>query len=99
MKHQTTGSELAIFFEEDLISTSVQSLFGPCKDLLVETEGLTKVVVDLAKVKMVDSQGLNLLVALYQECKKKNRQYQVTGVSPSLKRLFDFVKMSERFGL
>ncbi len=99
MKHKTSGGELTLLFEEDLISTAARPLLVQCKELMDEERERAKVVADLSKVKMVDSQGLNLLVAIYQECKKKNREFQAAGVSSSLKNLFDFVKMSERFGL
>ena len=99
MKHKKTDSELMITFEEDLVSTSVKEYLNRCKEVLGQTQNLKKVVADIAKVKMIDSQGLNLLVGLYQECNKKKLSFQVTGTSPSLKRLFDFVKMSDRFGI
>ena len=99
MQHKISDAEMSITFEEDLVSTSVKEYLSRCKEILAGQKNLKKVVADIGKVKMIDSQGLNLLVGLYQECNKRKLAFQITGTSPSLKRLFDFVKMSDRFGV
>ena len=97
MKHDINGSELVIHIDKDLLSTTVNECTEEIKPLLENDVG--SVAIDLSSVSTVDSQGLNFLVGLYQESTRADRTFKVTGASPSLVRLFSFVKLNERFGI
>ena len=99
MKHKLDGSHLVLVCEEDLLSTNVEDCVKLAKKAFEGAGSADALVVDMAGVNTVDSQGLNFLVALYQESRSLDWAFSVKGVSSGLKQLFKFVKLSERFGL
>ena len=99
MKHKLDGTHLVLVCEEDLLSTNIESCLKFAKEAFDDASSADSLIVDLAGVNTVDSQGLNFLVALYQESRSLDWSFSVKGVSSGLKQLFKFVKLSERFGL
>ncbi len=99
MRYSKDDLTLTLHFEENLISTTVKELQAECTRVLDESGEPARIVADLAEVEMIDSQGLNFLLGLYQDAHDHNRQFHVTGASPANQRLFAFVNLSERFGL
>ena len=99
MKHKLDGTHLVLVCEEDLLSTNIESCLKLAKEAFDGASSADGLIVDLAGVNTVDSQGLNFLVALYQESRSLDWSFSVKDVSSGLKQLFKFVKLSERFGL
>lgn len=99
MKHTINDSTLTLSIEEDIISTTVKACLTEAQSLIEESADISEIHIDLTEVNTVDSQGLNLLVGIYQECRSRDWSFKVVGASASLKRLFQFVKLSERFGI
>ncbi len=88
-----------VFVEEDLLSTSVDRLLSEWKGLLEKAENLGSISVDISKVNIIDSRGLNLLIGFYKECMKRQWSFRVVGCSKDIKRMFSLLKLSERFGI
>lgn len=99
MKHEIKDGELLLSPENDLISTTVQDHLKVVQSILDELPPVDKLTIHLDAVNAVDSQGLNLLVGIYQESRSRDWSFRIDGASPSIQRLFHFVKLSERFGL
>ena len=100
MQTETSDEHLQLKMEEDILSSNVEKLLKLAKDTIYASQdSIADISVDLSKVSTIDSQGLNFLVGLYQECQGNGWGFQVTGASPALKRLFHFVKLNERFGI
>ena len=88
-----------VFVEEDLLSTSVDRLLAEWKNLVEGAENTSAVQVDISKVNIIDSRGLNLLIGFYKECTKRQWPFKVVGSSKDIKRIFSLLKLSERFGI
>lgn len=56
-------------------------------------------VLDLARVKMIDSQGINLLIAAYRACAKVGRALRLANVSAEQRKLLAYLNLATRFGL
>lgn len=98
MKTSTEENQTFIHFEEDLLSTNVQELRSELKIICEKIEG-SNLIIDLSKCKIIDSQGLNLLIGLYKEAVNKQCKFKVTGASTANLRLFSIFKLKERFGI
>ena len=72
------------------IRTEIFALFetGP-----VKSAGWTTLVLDLRAAKMIDSVGLNLLVGLFKEAKKRGAKTSALINSPNLQRTFAFTRL------
>lgn len=97
--YKKQDTEWVIVVEEDLLSTSVDRLLSEWKKLLDQAAEIKGVCLDITKVNIIDSQGLNLLIGLYKECVKRTWAFRVTGCSKDIKRMFSLLKLTERFGI
>ena len=90
MKHERNDTELLFQPEEDLLSTSVNRILTEAQNVLEENSDASALILNLEHVKSVDSQGLNLLVGLYQESQGRGWTFRVENVSAPIQRLFNF---------
>ncbi|MFZ5806158.1 MAG: STAS domain-containing protein [Verrucomicrobiota bacterium] len=97
--YKKQDTEWIIVVEEDILSTSVERLLVEWKKMLEQASELKGVCMDINKVNIIDSQGLNLLIGLYKECVKRAWHFRVTGCSKDIKRMFSLLKLTERFGI
>tara|TARA_B100001248_G_scaffold262700_2_gene261122 strand:+ start:12211 stop:12513 length:303 start_codon:yes stop_codon:yes gene_type:complete len=95
MNHSTQTDTLTILVEEDLSSTTAPGLLEEWGRLLSQATDQKHVCLDLEKVNMIDSQGLNLVISFYKECTQQELQFSVTGCSKENKRLFSIFKLTE----
>lgn len=99
MKAALNNNDLIIHFEEPLISTTVYGLQQACQSELALNTDLNAVKVDLSRVEMIDSLGLNFLVGLFGDVQKRGGCFEVTGVSESNRKLFELVNLQAHIKL
>ncbi len=98
---QTTldASTLRIVFAGDILSTNVAALRTELLVTLGAHPEAKHVAADLTNSRTVDSQGINLLLALYRETERRQVGFRVENPSAEIRRLFDLLNLSGRFGL
>lgn len=94
-----SDQNIHLTFAENIVSTNVEESMNIYKKAAQECPSPSEVTVNLANIKMVDSQGLNLLIAIYQECQRKRCGFKVLNATEPVKKLFTFVKLNEKFGI
>jgi len=99
MKYSVNGNTLVICMQEDIISTTATRLQSEYKNALAATSLANAVELDLGSVRMIDSQGLNLVYGLYMEAKKLKWSFKVINASAPIIHLFSLLKLSTFFGL
>ncbi|MCS7008620.1 MAG: STAS domain-containing protein [Chthoniobacterales bacterium] len=99
MKSTLEDTTLRISFDGDLLSTNVHDLRPKLFQALEANPDATTLHADLKNCKVIDSMGLNLLIALYRECEKRKISFKAINVSPEVKRLFGFLNLTSRFGV
>jgi anti-anti-sigma factor len=98
MKVDNASENLTFLFEEDLLSTNVQAL-GTAMLPHINAGDKKSCVLDLLNVKMIDSQGINLLIAAYRACAKVGRVLRLTNVSAEQRKLLAYLNLTTRFGI
>lgn len=93
------ASTLRIVFAGDILSTNVAALRAELLLALGAHPDAAAVVADLANARVVDSQGINLLLALYRETERRKVAFRVENPSAEIRRLFDLLNLAGRFGL
>jgi anti-anti-sigma factor len=87
----------------DLISTSVEGLRKDAASFLDAADGPPPawniLHLDLTAAKMVDSVGLNLVVALLKRAQKHGRRMRVTCGSANVVRTFAFTRLDQHVEL
>lgn len=98
---QTTfvNHALRVTFNGDLLSTNVAALRTELLTQLDTQTAATSVIADLANCKVVDSQGLNLLIALLRESERRKLLFLVENPQPEIRRMFTLLNLNTRFGL
>ena len=100
MKHEIADRKLNIVVEDNILSTNVESLSSSFKELLSsDADEINQIVLDLEGIDTIDSQGLNLLIGLFQECKNKKWGFRVINCTENVKWLFSIFKLTEVFGV
>lgn len=90
---------LRLAFAGDILSTNVAQQRVALLGHLAAHPAATAIVADLTLARAIDSQGLNLLIALYRECERRQLAFRAENPAPEILRLFIALKLAERFGL
>lgn len=99
MDHKLNAAEKSLhcIIPGDVLSTNAEQIRGEILALLetapVKAAGWTTLVLNLTAAKMIDSVGLNLIVSLYKEAKKRGAKTSALISSPNLQRTFAFTRL------
>jgi len=89
------GDKLTIQPEQDIAGTKVDELKSEFKQAL--DEGVSQLVVDMAKIEMMDSMGIGLLIATHNSLSKKNQQLELINVSDDITKLLRLMRLDQHF--
>jgi anti-anti-sigma factor len=95
MKALLDDNTIILKFEESLISTTVKRLRQQYIESLDPSSEINSVTFDIAQVDMIDSQGLNFIIGVFNEVQKKGMAFRLVGVSQANKKLFELVNLQE----
>jgi anti-anti-sigma factor len=88
---------LEITIPGDIVSTNADQVRTDIMALLesepVVASKFTMLKLDMSAAKMVDSVGLNLIVGVYKEAKKRNAATAAVLTSPNIQRTFYFTRL------
>lgn len=85
--------------EGDLLSTNAKDLRDAVADLLSQPEkhhGMRSFVLDLSRAKMIDSVGLNLIVAILRSVKQAGGAMQIRHDNPNVHRILLFTRLDQQ---
>jgi anti-anti-sigma factor len=99
MKSSFHDSLLHLEFDGDLLSTNVAALRAELLPLFEQHSAARGVVADLGRAQKVDSQGLNLLVALHRETERRGLSFRVENPTSDIRRLITLLNLGPRFGV
>jgi anti-anti-sigma factor len=99
MQTQINDYTLRVTFPGDLLSTNVAALRTELLSHLDKEATATTIIADLSNAKVVDSQGLNLLIALLRESERRKLTFRVENPHPEIRRMFTLLNLNLRFGL
>lgn len=98
LEYKRDTNALILTFLGDILSTNVNESMNEFNKI-DNRYNVKDLKVNLEKVNMIDSQGLNLLIGIYQECLKKSINFTVNNVSEPVLKLLKFVKLDKKFGV
>jgi anti-anti-sigma factor len=91
------SSKAVIEPEGDLISISLPPLRSKMREMV--GAGVRHLTVDLAKVQMVDSAGLGLLMSAHNSLRKTGGQLAVIHASEDILQLFQTMRFHQHFSV
>lgn len=90
-------SKAVIQPEGDLVSISLPPLRSKMREIV--GSGIRHLTVDLAKVQMVDSAGLGLLMSAHNSLRKTGGQLAVIHASEDILQLFQTMRFHQHFSV
>lgn len=99
MQAEVKDNVLNAKLDESLTALNVLEIMKQFSDQIAKASQCKSIVVDMAGTQVIDSLGVNMLVGLYKECRKKEKTFRVTNVAPQIQRLFDLYKLAGYFGI
>ena len=105
MNHRLDSAkkELIVTLEGDLLSTNVelarQEMFGLLESPAIREAQWDVLRLDLRAAKMIDSAGLNLIVALIKHVRTRGGRVISNISSPSIQRTFVFTRLDKQLEL
>ena len=91
------NSKAVIQPEGDLVSISLPPLRSKMREMV--GAGVRHLTVDLAKVQMVDSAGLGLLMSAHNSLRKTGGQLAVIHASEDILQLFQTMRFHQHFSV
>jgi len=98
MKFSIDKHEKYVLFK--LNEPKLNSLIAPIvksEFILINTEGIRNVIIDLSEVKFCDSSGLSCLLVAHRLCKSSDGLFIVTGLQPSVDKLIKISQLDNVF--
>lgn len=99
MHTELTDSTLRVIFDGDILSPQIATLRTQLLGHLDSSTGVTALVADLSASKIVNSQGLNLLIALLRETERRKWTFRVENSKPEIQRMFTLLNLNSRFDI
>jgi anti-anti-sigma factor len=99
MQSNLNNTTLRIVFDGDLLSTNVDSLRREIIAVIGSHPGTKAIAADLSNCRLVDSKGVNLLIALFRESQNRGWAFSAVNPTPDVRRLLALLNLTERFGL
>ncbi|MBL9120952.1 MAG: STAS domain-containing protein [Phycisphaerae bacterium] len=99
--HSTRDSSAwTIRINGDLLSTNAKEVRAVVNDLLTEPEKFSKtlktLLLDLSTAKMIDSVGLNLIVAILRATKQAGGAMKIRHDNPNVQRILLFTRLDQQ---
>jgi anti-sigma B factor antagonist len=95
---QTQGDDvLVIKYQEDNLDASNVREFREAVQSLMKNQ--TKVVLDMSKMKFVDSSGLGALISCLRDINARKGDFRLSAMSRSVLALFELMRMHRVFSI
>jgi anti-anti-sigma factor len=95
-----SGEEITLVINGNILSTNVQEVRQRVLDILTQNEtsnpSWKKLHMDLTSAQMIDSTGLNFLVAVTRHVKKRGIDLKISVTSPNISKSFSFIRLNRQ---
>jgi anti-anti-sigma factor len=95
-----SGEEITLVVSGNILSTNVQEVRQKVLDILTQNEtgnpAWKRLTIDLLAAQMIDSTGLNFLVAVTRHVKKRGIELKLVVSSPNISKSFSFIRLDRQ---
>ena len=97
MLSKQNNETITLCFMEEPTANYLNDLMNQSYSVLDKYEDYEEVIIDMQKVKYIDSTGITFLIGLYKNLVRKNKKMRVTGARKEIRDLFNIVNLTELF--
>lgn len=87
MKHTMRGDALTVYLDGDLDHHSAEKVRSELEELIANQK-VKKLVLDLSKLKFMDSSGIGVVLGRYKTLSKRGGTVAVSQPAPHVNRIF-----------
>jgi len=91
------GNSIIISPVKDLVATIADEFKAELLSLVDQSP--SELIIDLAKVGIVDSSGISAIISTYNLIKEKNGQFSVVNASENIYKVFVTMRLNYRFSI
>ena len=88
-------NRLEIKIVEDITTPWVKDKLDQVRGVIDRDNSYEEIVVDMEKVEVIDSIGVNLIIALYKRASQISKSFKITGLNGKVKNLFNILRLDE----
>ncbi|MCF0182636.1 MAG: STAS domain-containing protein [Muribaculaceae bacterium] len=63
------------------------------------TDAVKQLTLDISQLNYISSSGIRCFVRLFNEAKAAGIEFNITGIQPAIREIFDITRISKIFGL
>lgn len=97
MKAEQNKDVLSLFPEADMVASRIEELRNFCVVQLEAAVDVSKVILDVDGVNVIDSLGVNLIIGLYREAKNHSKIFMINNAGPTFMKVANFFRFSTIF--
>ncbi len=97
LTHNQGDGVLVIQYQEDNLDASNVRAFREAVQTIIKNQ--TKVVLDMSKIKFVDSSGLGALISCLRDTNGRKGDFRLSAMSRSVLALFELMRMHRVFSI
>jgi anti-sigma B factor antagonist len=90
-------NKMLLYLDDDLIANKVKELIPTTKQLLTSETNFDEVILNLEKVKIVDSIGISFVIGLYKTTLSMKIKFRIAGINNDIKDIFELMKLNNLF--
>ncbi len=99
MKETFREGVLGIDFPGDLLGAEIGELLPILEKILDSYPQANSLEADISNCHIIDSKGINLLIALFREAQNRHLAFRVKNPSPEVHRLLTLMNLADLFNL
>lgn len=97
MKAKKQKDTLYLVPGTDLVASKVESLRNSMVEKIQKNGEVSRVVLDVKGVDIVDSLGVNLIIGLYREVSSSSKSFEIIGGSEKFMKVANFFRFPSLF--
>ncbi len=83
--------------EGDILASNIAGLKNSL--LLMLSENVSEIVIDLQKVELIDSSGIGLICATHNQIEKHNGHIKLINASDEILKMFKYMRLDQHFDI
>jgi anti-anti-sigma factor len=97
MKAKKQNDTLYLIPGTDLVASNVEAQRNDMAEKIHKNSGVSRVVLDVHGVDIVDSLGVNLIIGLYREVSSGSKTFEIIGGSEKFMKVANFFRFPSLF--
>ncbi len=97
MNYRIEADDLILLPESDLVASHIEELRDYFSEQIRSHTDISRILLDVSGVEVVDSLGVNLVVGLYRQAEAEDRSIEIIGANKNFMKVANFFRLPALF--